>query len=286
MAKKIIVTGALGQLGREIRKISDSSGNSFVFTDLDTLDLSNSQDAIRFLESHAPDVIINCAAYTAVDKAEEEEEKAMQINAGIPEMLASFSTQTGCRILHISTDYVFRGNFPRPLREEDETGPESVYGRSKLKGEEAFLGHDRAVIVRTSWLYSSFGNNFVKSIADLLSKKAELKVVFDQAGSPTFAGDLASVLLTIADQNEQRFVPGIYHYSNEGIASWYDLAVAIREHTGDTCRIIPIETKDYPLPAPRPAYAVLNKEKIKEHFDIVIPHWRSSLIRCLEILNK
>ncbi len=280
-----MVTGAFGQLGSEIRKISEASDQTFVFTDVDTLDMSEQKNANRFLESNAPDIIINCAAYTAVDKAEEEEEKAIQINAGIPELLASYGKKTECMIIHVSTDYVFRGDLARPLKEEDKTDPQSVYGRSKLLGEEAILSYERGMVIRTSWLYSSFGHNFVKSIAGLLTKKEELKVVFDQVGSPTYAGDLAEVILMIAEQDDQKFIPGIYHYSNEGIASWYDLAIAIGEITGADCKIVPIETKDYPLPAPRPAYAILNKEKIKKQLDIQIPYWRSSLIRCLEIMN-
>lgn len=307
MKKKIVVTGANGQLGSEIRQIAGSKTHAFVFTDVDTLDLTNSKEAFAFFEKQLPDVIVNCAAYTAVDKAEEDWKKAELINRGVPEMLGKYGQRSGCRIIHISTDYVFRGNLARPLREDDPIGPESKYGRSKLLGEKAILQFGNTMVIRTSWLYSAFGNNFVKSMIRLLHERDELKVVYDQTGTPTWASDLAGAIMTIINHEEKaatagkpqpfhewttdhqpgaQTASGIYHYSNEGVASWYDFAYEIRELTGARCNIIPIETKDYPLPAPRPAYAVLNKEKIKEQFGLEIPHWKTSLKNCIHILNR
>lgn len=283
MKRKIVVTGANGQLGSELKELAKESDNttSYIFTDIDTLDLTNRKDALAFLKNQDPDIIVNCAAYTAVDKAESDEERAELLNAGIPDILKDFSDDSGARIIHISTDYVFPGDNPRPLKESDETGPKSAYGKSKLHGERILLESKNAMIIRTSWLHSSFGNNFVKSMLRLMKEREELRVVFDQTGSPTYACDLASAILKIATF-EEAWTGGIYHYSNEGVTSWYDLTCEIKNLTGSQCKIIPIETKDYPLPAPRPAYAVLNKEKIKKQFDLEIPHWKSGLIRCID----
>lgn len=307
MKKKIIVTGANGQLGSEIKKISGSEPYDFKFTDVDTLDLTRKKAAFTYMDLAEPDVIVNCAAYTAVDKAETDWEKAELINKGVPEMLSEYGEGSGCRIIHISTDYVFKGNLPRPLREDDPTQPESRYGRSKVLGEQAILNYSNSMVLRTSWLYSVYGNNFVKSMIRLLNERDELKVVYDQIGTPTWAADLAAAIMTIIgadnksitrddkqpatggrpDQQTGRFPnSGIFHYSNEGIASWYDFALEIKEFYGIDCKIIPIETKDYPLPAPRPAYAVLSKEKIKRQFGLEIPHWKASLKSCLKILNR
>jgi dTDP-4-dehydrorhamnose reductase len=285
MSKKIIVTGANGQLGSEIRSIAESYDYTFVFIDIGELDLTISKDVLYFLNEQKPDIIINCAAYTAVDKAEEESLLAFKLNADVPEMLAEYSNLTGCRIIHISTDYVFSGESFRPLSEIDQTNPKSIYGKSKLKGEEALKSSDSSIIIRTSWLYSSFGNNFVKSMIRLFQEKEELKIVYDQLGSPTYAADLASAILNIIDQQKSKFVPDIYHYSNEGVASWYDFAHEIREITGAKCKLTPIESKDYPLPAPRPWYSILSKEKIKQEFKLEIPHWKSSLRKCIKIIN-
>ncbi len=307
MQKKIVITGANGQLGSEIRQIAGSEPHAFVFTDVDTLDLTNNKEAFAFFEKQLPDVIVNCAAYTAVDKAEEEWKKAELINRAIPEMLGKYSQRSGCRIIHISTDYVFRGNLTRPLREDDFTGPESMYARSKLLGEKAILQFENTMVIRTSWLYSAFGNNFVKSMIRLLHERDALSVVYDQVGTPTWAADLAGAIMTIINHEEEtagagdpqpfneaspvhqpgtQQTSGIYHYSNEGVASWYDFAHEIGELTGARCHIIPIETIDYPLPAPRPAYAVMSKEKIKKQFGLSIPHWKQSLKQCIEIINR
>jgi dTDP-4-dehydrorhamnose reductase len=307
MSKKIAVTGANGQLGSEIRQIAGTTPYAFTFTDVDTLDLTNQQEAISFFDKEHPDVIINCAAYTAVDKAEEDWERAELINAGIPAMLAKYGEKSGCRIIHVSTDYVFRGDLARPLSENDPTGPMSRYGASKVQGEQAITQYKNAMVIRTSWLYSSYGANFVKSMVRLLSERDELGIVFDQIGTPTYAADLAEAIMQIigyeqpaagksgtstdlkkgsAEPPAATFIPGIYHYSNEGVASWYDLVWEIREYTGAKCTIRPIETKDYPLPAPRPAYAVLNKAKIKNTYRLEIPYWKESLKICLEKLNR
>jgi dTDP-4-dehydrorhamnose reductase len=307
MPQKIIVTGANGQLGSEFRQIADLTPHAFIFTDIDSLDLTNQHETNSFCEKHKPDVIVNCAAYTAVDKAEEEPERAELINVGIPAMLAEYGKRSGCRIIHISTDYVFSGDLARPLTEEDPTGPMSRYGASKVQGEQAIMQYNNAMVIRTSWLYSSYGANFVKSMVRLLRERDELGIVFDQIGSPTYAADLAEAIMQIigygqvsagkngtpadpkngsTERPPAPFSPGIYHYSNEGVASWYDLVWEIRELTGEECTIRPIETKDYPLPAPRPAYAVLNKAKIKNTYGLEIPYWKTSLKICLEKIEQ
>ena len=285
MQQKIIITGANGQLGSELRQILGSPSNCAVYTDVDTLDMTNKTDALSFFENEKPDVIANCAAYTAVDKAEEEWGKAESINAGIPEILAEYGTRSKCRIIHISTDYVFKGDLARPLKEEDATLPESRYGQSKLLGEKKLMQYKNAMVIRTSWLYSVYGNNFVHSMLRLLDERDELKIVYDQIGSPTHGTDLAVAITQIIDQGTDGFTPGIYHYSNEGVASWYDFAYEIRELTGASCDLVPIETKDYPLPAPRPPYAVMNKHKIKKEYGLEIAHWKSSLKTYMEKIN-
>lgn len=282
MAQKILVTGGNGQLGSELRELSGQTGDAFSFVDMDTIDLTERENALAFLEENGPDCIINCAAYTAVDKAEEEPGIAEKVNAGIPAMLAEYGERTGCRIIHISTDYVFAGDLTRPIRETDIPAPLSVYGNSKYNGEKAVMTCKNAMVIRTSWLYSAYGNNFVKSMMRLMGERDSLRIVYDQVGTPTYGADLAGAILHIIEKGAKGFVPGIFHYSNEGVASWYDFAFEIREITGSDCMIEPIETKDYPLPARRPAYAVLNKEKIRKHYSLRIPHWKSGLQRCIE----
>jgi len=270
MNKKIIVTGANGQLGSEIRSISESDDSTYVFIDIEDLDLTERTEVESFLEKQNPDIIVNCAAYTAVDKAEEHVEDAFLMNAEAPLILADYCRHSACKLIHISTDYVFSGKSFIPLKETDKTNPESVYGQSKLKGEANLLKTNDSIILRTSWLYSSYGSNFVKSMLSLLKEKDELRIVYDQIGTPTYAADLAAAILNITNNFDSKFVPGIYHYANEGIASWYDFAYEIRELTKTDCKLHPIETKDYPLPAARPWYSVMNKEKIKNQFDLEI----------------
>lgn len=284
--KKVIVTGANGQLGSEIRQLAPQTDFECIYTDIDTLDLLDSTATDEFFRMHPPDFIINCAAYTAVDKAEEEPALAHQVNAELPARLAQYAARNKGMLIHVSTDYVFGGTHFRPLREDDPTGPESSYGKTKLEGEKAIREMKNVLILRTSWLYSSFGNNFVKSMVRYTSERDELRIVFDQVGSPTYAADLAGAILEIIANPGEKIVPGIYHYSNEGVCSWYDLVMAIREMTGATCNIVPIETKDYPLPAPRPHYSVMNKEKIKKQFGLEIPYWKDSLEKCMTILKS
>ena len=288
---RILITGANGQLGSEIRKSSNLFPEfSFVFTDLNELDITNPAAVEAMLADEKPQWLINCAAYTAVDKAETEEETAWVINAVAPAILAEKSNAIGCRYVQISTDYVFNGKNYLPYVEEDEVCPTSVYGNTKLEGELISLTNNpNTLIIRTSWLYSSFGNNFVKSMIRLGQERDQLKVIFDQIGTPTYAGDLAGSILEIIhkiESGECKFVPGTYHYSNEGVCSWYDFAIAIHQIYGINCQVSAIESKEYPSPVARPPYSVLNKSKIKGIFGIQIPYWRTSLEKCiLEIKN-
>ncbi|HAH25572.1 MAG TPA: dTDP-4-dehydrorhamnose reductase [Prolixibacteraceae bacterium] len=288
---KLIITGANGQLGSEIRKSSHLFPDlSFVFTDLKELDITNPEAVESFFAEEKPQWLINCAAYTAVDKAESEEETAWLINAVAPAILAEKSKAVGCRFVQVSTDYVFDGKNYRPYVEEDEVCPTSIYGHTKLEGELISLTNNpQSMVIRTSWLYSSFGNNFVKSMIKLGKERDQLNVIFDQVGTPTYAGDLAMAILEIIQKTESgacEFVPGTYHYSNEGVCSWYDFALAIHQIYGINCQVSAIESKDYLSPVTRPPYSVLNKSKIKSIFGIQIPYWRTSLEKCIfEIKN-
>lgn len=285
---KILVTGSNGQLGSEIRKLAPSFGNhQFIFTDVAELDITRETDIEALFAVERPEVIINCAAYTAVDKAEQEETVAYLINSKAVGNLARVSSRYDACLVHISTDYVFDGKGYRPYTETDVCSPVSVYANSKFAGEKMVQAHARrALIIRTSWLYSTFGHNFVKTILKYGKERGQLNVVYDQIGSPTYAFDLARVILH-AIQNE--LLPEsveIFHFSNEGVSSWYDFALAIVEFGGITCKIAPIETKDYPLPAARPFYSVFNKGKIKQRYQIEIPHWRESLKLCMNRLKN
>lgn len=284
MIKNVLVTGANGQLGQALRKRAGSYPSfSFYYTDIDTLDITDKAAVQAYLNKNRIHTIINTAAYTAVDQAEKEAEQAYRINAEAVKVLAEAARDHHSRLLHVSTDYVFDGLNHRPYIETDGTHPASAYGRTKLAGEVLLQETlETAVIVRTSWLYSETGNNFMKTMLRLGAEREELRVVFDQIGTPTYAGDLAEALLTILDKEEHgAYVPGIYHYSNEGVCSWYDFARKIMELGGLSCRVMPIETKNYPTPAARPAYSVLNKTKIKETYGLVIPHWEESLRRIM-----
>ncbi|WOE69451.1 dTDP-4-dehydrorhamnose reductase [Hydrogenimonas thermophila] len=298
----ILVTGASGQLGSELRELVKNTeseftdkiikNSKFFFTNKDKLDITKKEDIEKFVNENSIDFIINCAAYTAVDKAEEEKELADLVNHKAVEYLANVCRQKGIYLIHISTDYVFDGKNYRPYVETDKVAPQGVYGETKLKGEEAFKkAGAKGIIIRTSWVYSSYGHNFVKTMLRLAQTKDELGVIFDQVGTPTYAKDLASALLKIVSleaSNEKSLQDSvnIYHYSNEGVCSWYDFAKAIFEISGNNIKINAIETKEYPTPAKRPHYSVLNKLKIKNDFNIHIPYWKDSLRECItKILN-
>lgn len=284
---RIIVTGANGQLGKEIRVLS-SKYPAFDFTFLSRLDLPiNDFEKVQdFFQDLKPSFCINCAAYTAVDKAETEKEMAFLINGESVGVLAAACSKFHCKLIHISTDYVFDGNSSWPLKEDHATNPISVYGASKLKGEELALKENKqTVIIRTSWVYSEFGNNFVKTMIRLMNEKESINVVSDQIGSPTYAADLANAIMHII--SSEKFTPGIYHYSNEGRTSWYDFAIAIKEMTGSHCKVNAIPTSQYPTPAKRPSYSLLDKTKISSVYPVLIKQWRESLTECLRrIMQK
>ena len=285
---KILITGSKGQLGSELRELSTYYKNlSFTFTDLEELDITNYNALNIFFEKNKFDTIINCAAYTAVDKAETDKENASHLNRNAVKYLAEFASNQNSLLVHISTDYVFDGRNCKPYLETDLTNPKSFYGKSKLDGEvEIIFQSKRAIIIRTSWLYSSYGNNFVKTILKYGKERGKLNVVFDQIGTPTYAADLAFAILEIIPQLNSKLTIDTYHFSNEGVSSWYDFAKEIVELSNMDCIINPIETKDYPLPAPRPHYSVLDKTKIKKEFHIDIPYWKDSLKKCLKLLNE
>ena len=284
----ILITGAKGQLGSEINKLSRKYlGYDFIFTDIDTLDITNRGQTTEFIKKNEPDWIINCAAYNLVDKAENEPAKAMLINSEAVKNIAESITGSECKFIHVSTDYVFDGNSNIPYNENSPANPVSAYGKSKYSGELAALRYNRSMVIRTSWLYSSFGNNFVRTILVKAKERDTLNVVFDQVGSPTYAGDLASAIIEIVAlviRNKIAFNPGIYHYSNEGVCSWYDFAEEIVKEAGLSCKVLPILSKEYPTAARRPFYSVLDKSKIKQTYGIEIPHWRSSLKNCIKLM--
>ena len=282
--KTLLVTGANGQLGNSIRLLAKNySGYNFLFTDVDTLDITDPAAVRAMIKDNRVDYVLNCAAYTAVDKAEEDEALCRRINAFAVGVLGEAAHEAGAKMIHVSTDYVFNGTGYRPYVETDATRPVSAYGRTKLAGEEMLQEVcPDAVIIRTAWLYSEFGNNFVKTVLRLGKERDELGFVFDQIGTPTYAGDLAAAMLAVVTSDERNaFVPGIYHFSNEGVCSWYDFTVKILQIAGIDCHVLPIETKDYPTKAVRPPYSVLSKSKIKETYGIAIPHWEASLRVCM-----
>jgi dTDP-4-dehydrorhamnose reductase len=285
--KNVLVTGANGQLGHSIRQLASAYPQyTFLFTDVDTLDICDATAVNTFVKEQSIHYILNCAAYTAVDRAEDDEFLCQRINCDAVRNLGVAATAVGAKVIHVSTDYVFDGTHHTPYMETDETCPASVYGRTKLAGEQAlFAVCPDAVVIRTAWLYSEFGNNFVKTMLRLGSEREQLNVVFDQVGSPTYAGDLACAMLTVLEQAEKDiFVAGIYHYSNEGVCSWYDFAVKIMELGRRNCHVSPIESKDYPAKANRPHFSVLNKAKIKKTYQVSVPHWEESLRKCIEKL--
>lgn len=287
---KILVTGAYGQLGNEINCLTTRYPEwQFFFTDVDSLDITSESTLQTWFQNNKPDYVVNCAAYTAVDKAETDTETAEKVNTLAPSLLGKFSKRFDAKLIHISTDYVFDGESFTPYSESDKVNTKSIYGETKLQGEQNCIKENPAtVIIRTSWLYSSFGNNFVKTMLRLGKKRGRLNVVYDQVGTPTYAADLAKAILeiiAISEKEPARFIPGIYHYSNEGVASWYDFAKAIFEMSGVECAVSPVRSVEFPTPAKRPNYSVLDKTKIKSTFNIPIPYWRESLKNCIERLE-
>ena len=285
---KILVTGAKGQLGREIKKLRNKFTQLYEFTDIEELDVTSKEALAAYLKTHPVDYIINCAAYTNVDQAESDPALAQVLNRDV---IANFKQvlelHTNTRLIHISTDYIFKGDLIRPLKEDDPAGPLSVYGRTKLEGETVLKDHPRAIVIRTSWLYSVFGKNFVKSMINRMDQHDDLQVVYDQLGSPTYAEDLAMAIMQIIsdiDAGKSEFVPGIFHYSNEGVCSWFDLAMEICRMIKCKGKVNPIETSDYPQAAARPVYSVLNKSRIKEVYGVEVPYWRDSLEKCIKNL--
>lgn len=282
----ILVTGCNGQLGNEIQQIASQYEDEFhfIFTDVAELDITDRQGVCDFVEENHVNILINCAAYTAVDKAEENPELADLLNRVAPGYLAEAMDAVGGTMIQVSTDYVFDGTAHTPYSEDAPTNPIGVYGRTKLAGEEEVIcGCTGSMVIRTAWLYSTYGNNFVKTMLRLGREKESLGVIFDQIGTPTYARDLAAAILCIVKQGIK---PGVYHYTNEGVCSWYDFTRAIHRIAGITsCQVKPLHTEDYPTAADRPHYSVLDKTKIKEAFDLEIPWWEDSLRECLEIMK-
>lgn len=284
----ILVTGADGQLGNELQAVSKNFyGYDFIFTDVSDVDITKEGQVSEFIRKNNPDWIVNCAAYNFVDKAESEPEAAMLINGTAVKNITEVIRGTECRFIHVSSDYVYEGSANIPCDELTEPNPLSEYGRSKLAGEKYALLHSGSMIIRTAWLYSSFGNNFVKTIIRNAREKESLNVVFDQTGTPTYAADLAETIMHIISgviRNQLAFTAGIYNYSNEGVCSWYDFATEIIKEAGLTCKVNPVLTSEYKSKAQRPAYSVLDKKKIRETYNLEIPHWRTSLQKCIRLL--
>lgn len=281
---KLLITGAYGQLGNEMRVALERYPHlESIFTDVDTLNITDKNAIDAFVSLHKPNILINCAAYTAVDKAEDDVELCYKINSDAVRNLGEVAQVHGMKVIHISTDYVFDGTSHIPYTEDMPVSPTNVYGKSKLAGErELQKACPSAVIIRTSWLYSGFGNNFVKTMLKLGRERTELKVIFDQIGTPTYAADLASAILQIVDSGN--VVAGVYHFSNEGVCSWYDFTKMIFKLANIKCEVLPIESKDYIVRTPRPHYSVLNKSKLKSNYNQTVPYWIDGLERCLKIL--
>lgn len=281
---KVLITGAHGQLGSSLQRELDGDPEiEAIYTDYDTLDITNREAVRRFLDDNKVDVVVNCAAYTAVDKAETDEILAAALNTLAVGNLAEAAAANGAKVIHISTDYVFSGQGFRPYEENDEPYPQGIYGRTKLEGEALLtsLSQD-SMTIRTAWLYSEFGKNFVKTMLSLAESHPEIRVVADQIGSPTYAGDLAHAIHRI--MRHDTWHPGVYHFTDEGVASWYDFSKAIFEIAGKDVKVTPVATSEYPTPAKRPLYSVLSKAKIKRTFGLEIPYWRDSLAKCIKQL--
>ena len=283
--KRILITGANGQLGNEMRVLSEEyPEHAYFFTDVAELDICNEQAVMDFVKANGIHTIVNCAAYTAVDNAEDHVEFCTRLNADAVGYLAKSAEANGAEFIQISTDYVFDGTAHVPYQETDPTCPESVYGSTKLEGERNALAYcSRAMVIRTAWLYSTFGNNFVKTMIRLGKERDSLGVIFDQIGTPTYARDLARAIF---EAIRQGVVPGVYHFSNEGVCSWYDFTKAIHRLAGiTTCQVKPLHTSEYPAKAKRPHYSVLDKSKIKATYGMEVPYWMESLEECIEALN-
>ena len=284
--QKIVVTGAGGQLGRELQVLAPGfPGFDFIFLSRDQLPIDHFEEVRQFIKAEKPLYCINCAAYTAVDRAESEKEMAFLVNGDAAGELAAACQSVSARLVHISTDYVFDGSTDTALKEDDPTSPVNVYGASKRLGEELVLRQNSdSIVIRTSWLYSAFGSNFVKTMIRLMNDRESVNVVSDQIGSPTYAGDLARVILQIISSG--KFVPGIYHYSNEGRISWYEFALEIRKLIQSGCQVHPIPSSQYPTASRRPQFSLLDKSKIRKLYAISLPDWKSSLEVCIGELKK
>lgn len=283
---RIAVTGSSGQLGTEFLRIAGGHPRfHFTFLTREVFPLDQKDKMISWLRENPVDIFIHCAAYTLVDKAESEKEKAFQLNSSAPGLIASVLSEFRAKLIYISTDYVFDGNSATPLTEEAETNPINIYGASKLEGERLVLQNNPMTqVIRTSWVYSTHGNNFVKTMIRLMKERNSINVVDDQFGSPTYAGDLAAAIMQMLETDH--FIPGIYHYSNEGETNWFSFAQEIKKKTGSHCHVHPIPSSGFPTPAKRPAYSLLDKSKIKKDYGLHIPEWRSSLAVCIDLLNK
>lgn len=281
----VLITGANGQLGNEMRVVAKQYTEvDFVFTDVEELNICNADEVDSFVKNILPDYIVNCAAYTAVDKAETDIDLCRAINCDAVKNLGIAAQKYKAKVIHVSTDYVFDGTSNTPYTETMPTNPQTIYGKTKLEGEKALLSVcNTSFIIRTSWLYSSFGNNFVKTMLRLGNERDSINVVFDQVGTPTYAADLANAIWEIITSKSTDY--GVYHFSNEGVCSWYDFTTAIFRLTNTNCQVFPIESSEYPTKTPRPLYSVLNKRKIKSTFAVSIPHWEVSLQKCLQILK-
>lgn len=287
-SKRILITGANGQLGNEMRRLGEVSPNTYIYTDVAELDITNGDAVAQFVKDNAVDIIVNCAAYTNVDKAESDEATAELINATAVANLAKAMKMVDGTLFHVSTDYVFGNEGNTPRTEDMPLNPLGVYGRTKLRGEQAIAEVGcKAIIIRTAWLYSEFGNNFLKTMMRLTAEREQLNVVFDQVGTPTYAGDLALAIFSIIEGGVYPGNEGVYHFSNEGVCSWYDFATEIAIAAGNTaCKVQPCHSDEFPSPVKRPAFSVLDKTKIKTTFDIEIPHWRDSMLYCIKRLKQ
>lgn len=284
----ILVTGANGQLGSEMRRLAEKKTTSdrYIFTDVAELDITDLQALRQCMSENRITIVVNCAAYTNVDKAEDDFATADLINHKAVENLAIVCEEVGAVLIHVSTDYVFQGDGNLPCREDEPTSPLGVYGKTKLAGEQAIVEVGcQYLIFRTAWLYSSFGNNFVKTMRRLTSEREQLSVVFDQVGTPTYAGDLAALIRHVIDTGKYEQQQGVYHFSNEGVCSWYDFAREIAALSGNVCDIRPCHSDEFPSKVKRPNFSVLDKTKVKKDFDYVIPYWKDSLIKCINELN-